>query len=64
MKVACGRCWDRDCKCSAQELKEWSTVEEKMYSRDVFDKILKECYQGGVDGVSWEEIAKRIKENL
>ena len=39
-------------------------VEDKMYSRDTLDKILKECYRGGVDGVSWEEIAKRIKENL
>jgi hypothetical protein len=39
-------------------------VEDKMYSRDTLDKILKECYRGGVDGVSWEEIAKRIEENL
>ena len=34
MKLACGRCWDRDCKCSAQELKEYNSVKEKMYSRD------------------------------
>jgi len=39
-------------------------VEEKMYSRDTFDKMLKECYQSGVDGVSWEEVAKRIKRKL
>ena len=32
MKLACGRCWDRDCKCTAQELKEWNSVKEKTYS--------------------------------
>lgn len=30
----------------------------------VVDIMLKECYQGGVEGISWEEISKRVKDKL
>lgn len=30
----------------------------------VVDMMLIECYRGGVEGISWEEISKRVKEKL
>ena len=54
MKLACGRCWDRDCKCSTQELKEWNSVKEKMYSK----QDLIELSMGNSTIIEW------IKENL
>ena len=66
MKVACGRCWDRDCKCTTQELKEWSTVEEKIYTHSELVSYAKAKLCGFIIdlGIPTDKANKWIKENL
>lgn len=63
MKLACGRCWDRDCKCSAQELKEYNSVKEKMYSRDEVERLIWRAVVSS-GGRKKDLGTKWIKENL
>jgi hypothetical protein len=61
------------CKPCCEELAYASITSEKKYVKEkrprlinpnIVDIMLKECYQAGVDGVSWEQINKRVKNKL